>query len=211
MPETSSSAQWTRTRTRTRTRARGKVDVVLGAQRAKAAALMMLALPGSVYLYQGEELGLPEVQELPDEARQDPIWERSDHREYGRDGARVPLPWNESGPSYGSSARFRVQSGIQRLNLAAPGCRSLRGSASTRSVHSRIDQIRSSRSIRTPCGIDAESMPPSPCNGSTPDATTCWRLSVEIWSRSRSSLASPTPHHRTGAGRCAAAIQATQR
>ncbi len=87
-----------------RTRARGKVDVPLGTERAKAATLLLLALPGSVYLYQGEELGLPEVQDLPDEARRDPIWVRSGHTEYGRDGCRVPLPWTSSGPSFGFSA-----------------------------------------------------------------------------------------------------------
>ncbi|MGN6743830.1 MAG: alpha-amylase family glycosyl hydrolase, partial [Amnibacterium sp.] len=52
---------------------------------------------------QGEELGLPEVQDLPDGARQDPIWERSQHTEYGRDGSRVPLPWSAGEPSYGFS------------------------------------------------------------------------------------------------------------
>jgi alpha-glucosidase len=63
----------------------------------------VLALPGSVYLYQGEELGLPEVQDLPDDARQDPMWERSGHRDYGRDGSRVPLPWAADEPSFGFS------------------------------------------------------------------------------------------------------------
>ena len=53
----------------------------------------MLALPGSAYLYQGEELGLPEVVDLPDDVLQDPVWERSGHTQRGRDGARVPLPW----------------------------------------------------------------------------------------------------------------------
>lgn len=86
------------------TRARGQVDVELGTRRATAAALLMLALPGSVYLYQGEELGLPEVQELPDDARQDPIWTRSNRTEHGRDGCRVPLPWNGSGDNFGFSA-----------------------------------------------------------------------------------------------------------
>jgi alpha-glucosidase len=85
----------------TRTRPRGEVDVPLGIQRATAALLFMLALPGAVYLYQGEELGLPEVQDLPDEARQDPIWERSGHTEHGRDGCRVPLPWSEQDPGLG--------------------------------------------------------------------------------------------------------------
>jgi alpha-glucosidase len=87
-----------------RTRARGRVDVPLGVARAKAAALLMLALPGTHYLYQGEELGLPEVQDLPGEARQDPIWERSGHTEHGRDGSRVPLPWKADAPSFGFSS-----------------------------------------------------------------------------------------------------------
>jgi alpha-glucosidase len=77
------------------------VDVELGTRRATAALMFMLALPGSVYLYQGEELGLPEVQDLPDEARQDPMWMRSGHTDFGRDGCRVPLPWTTDGPTFG--------------------------------------------------------------------------------------------------------------
>ncbi|HEX6497425.1 MAG TPA: alpha-amylase family glycosyl hydrolase [Micromonosporaceae bacterium] len=84
-------------------RARGEVDTARGARRARAAALLLLGLPGSVYLYQGEELGLPEVLDLPDEARQDPIWYRSGGREHGRDGCRVPLPWTTGSPSFGFS------------------------------------------------------------------------------------------------------------
>jgi alpha-glucosidase len=80
---------------------RGRVDLELGTRRATAALLLMLALPGSVYLYQGEELGLPEVQDLPDELRQDPLWEHSGHADHGRDGCRVPLPWTDDGPSFG--------------------------------------------------------------------------------------------------------------
>jgi alpha-glucosidase len=86
-----------------RTRRRGRVDVELGTRRATAALLFMLALPGSTYLYQGEELGLPEVQDLPDDARQDPMWERSGHTDYGRDGCRVPLPWTPDRPAFGFS------------------------------------------------------------------------------------------------------------
>lgn len=81
--------------------ATGAVDVELGRRRARAAALLMLALPGGAYVYQGDELGLEEVENLPDEARQDPVWVRSGGRERGRDGNRVPLPWAQRGASYG--------------------------------------------------------------------------------------------------------------
>ncbi|WP_017536702.1 glycoside hydrolase family 13 protein [Nocardiopsis halophila] len=72
-----------------------------GLKRARAAALLTLGLPGSAYLYQGEELGLPEVTDLPEEALQDPTWERSGRTERGRDGCRVPLPWEEGEAPYG--------------------------------------------------------------------------------------------------------------
>lgn len=74
-----------------------------GRRRARAAALMMLALPGSAYLYQGEELGLPEVLDLADDVRQDPTFWRTGGAEPGRDGCRVPLPWRAGRPAYGFS------------------------------------------------------------------------------------------------------------
>jgi alpha-glucosidase len=74
----------------------------VGLARAKAMALVMLALPGTVFVYNGEELGLPNV-ELPDEVLQDPTWERSGHRERGRDGCRVPMPWSGEAPPFGFS------------------------------------------------------------------------------------------------------------
>jgi alpha-glucosidase len=76
-------------------------DAALGLKRARAATLLMLALPGSAYVYQGEELGLPEHTTLPDSARQDPTWQRSGHTVRGRDGCRVPIPWEADAPSYG--------------------------------------------------------------------------------------------------------------
>ncbi|WP_442791567.1 glycoside hydrolase family 13 protein [Micromonospora sp. NBC_01813] len=76
-------------------------DTALGLRRARAATLLMLALPGSAYLYQGEELGLPEHTTLPDEVRQDPTWRRTGHTQRGRDGCRVPIPWEADSPSYG--------------------------------------------------------------------------------------------------------------
>ncbi|SDP39741.1 alpha-glucosidase [Klenkia soli] len=79
-------------------------DLELGLRRARAAALLMLALPGSAYLYQGEELGLPEVTDLPDEVLQDPTFVRSGGAVRGRDGCRVPLPWSGSAPPFGFGA-----------------------------------------------------------------------------------------------------------
>ncbi|MFJ2648248.1 glycoside hydrolase family 13 protein [Streptomyces sp. NPDC087420] len=80
------------------------VDDTRGRRRARAAALLTLALPGTTYLYQGEELGLPEVADLPAEALRDPMWERTGHGQKGRDGCRVPLPWTREGSSYGFGA-----------------------------------------------------------------------------------------------------------
>ena len=76
-------------------------DADLGLRRARAATLLMLSLPGSAYLYQGEELGLPEHTTLPDELRQDPTYLRTGHEVLGRDGCRVPIPWTADGPSLG--------------------------------------------------------------------------------------------------------------
>jgi alpha-glucosidase len=76
-------------------------DLDLGTRRARAAALLMHALPGGAYVYQGEELGLPEVLDIPESRLQDPVWERSGHTSRGRDGCRVPLPWSGDAPPYG--------------------------------------------------------------------------------------------------------------
>ena len=76
-------------------------NAALGLRRARAATALMLALPGSSYLYQGEELGLPDSTDMPDDVRQDPTWTRSGHTERGRDGCRVPMPWEADRPSYG--------------------------------------------------------------------------------------------------------------
>jgi alpha-glucosidase len=79
------------------------VDLPLGTRRARAAALLTMALPGAVYIYQGEELGLWEVLDIPDELRQDPIWARTGGADPGRDGSRVPLPWAGTEPPFGFS------------------------------------------------------------------------------------------------------------
>lgn len=80
-----------------------QVDLELGMRRARAAALLMFALPGGVYLYQGEELGLWEVEDLPDELLQDPTFIRSGGTARGRDGCRVPIPWSGDAAPFGFS------------------------------------------------------------------------------------------------------------
>jgi len=78
-------------------------DLALGVRRARAAALFVLGLPGTVYLYQGEELGLPEVEDVAPERRQDPVWFQGTNGDPGRDGCRIPLPWNTDGAAHGFS------------------------------------------------------------------------------------------------------------
>ncbi len=78
-----------------------ETDPVVGERRARAAALLAMALPGGLYVYQGEELGLPEVEDLPDHLLQDPLWARSGGTDRGRDGCRVPIPWSGKEPPFG--------------------------------------------------------------------------------------------------------------
>jgi alpha-glucosidase len=78
-------------------------DHELGRRRARAGALLQLALPGTAYVYQGEELGLEEVEDLPPSVRQDPTWVQSGFTDVGRDGCRVPLPWTKTAAPYGFS------------------------------------------------------------------------------------------------------------
>lgn len=84
-----------------RSATRLSADPEVGLARSRALSFLMLCLPGTIYLYQGQELGLPNVDDLPDEVLQDPIWERSGHTDRGRDGCRVPLPWSVAGASLG--------------------------------------------------------------------------------------------------------------
>ncbi|MFE9657797.1 glycoside hydrolase family 13 protein [Micromonospora sp. NPDC006431] len=78
-------------------------DRTLGLRRARAAILLTLALPGSAYLYQGEELGLEEVEDIPEALRQDPMFLRTQGENLGRDGCRVPVPWSGQEPPFGFS------------------------------------------------------------------------------------------------------------
>ena len=87
-------------------RAGTPTDLALGRRRARAAALLCAALPGSMYIYQGDELGLDEVQDLPSHQLQDPMYLRSGGEDPGRDGCRVPLPWAGTSSPFGFSPAF---------------------------------------------------------------------------------------------------------
>ncbi|MCA0296129.1 MAG: glycoside hydrolase family 13 protein [Actinobacteria bacterium] len=76
-------------------------DLEVGRRRARAAALLSLALPGGAYVFEGEELGLPEVEDIPLAARQDPTVAGTNGENIGRDGCRVPVPWTTGGSSFG--------------------------------------------------------------------------------------------------------------
>ena len=81
------------------------VDIALGTRRNRAMIAFTAALPGTIYLYQGEETGLPEWLELPDNRREDPVFRRTNGEEKGRDGCRVPIPWtSDASSNYGFSA-----------------------------------------------------------------------------------------------------------
>ncbi|WP_315914466.1 glycoside hydrolase family 13 protein [Arthrobacter sp. lap29] len=95
----------------------------LGLARARAATLLMMALPGSAYIYQGEELGLPEHTALPASVRQDPAFFRTNGTERGRDGCRVPLPWHASRPGFGFSSgalSSGARTSVANISVAEP-------------------------------------------------------------------------------------------
>lgn len=98
------------------------LDPELGLRRARAATLLVMSLPGSVYVYQGEELGLPEVWDLPTDVLDDPVWRMSGHKSKGRDGCRVPIPWSPDGASFGfgtDGAWLPQPNGFGSLSVAA--------------------------------------------------------------------------------------------
>jgi len=95
-------------------------DLERGTRRARAAALLAMALPGSLYIYQGEELGLPEVEDIPFERRQDPMWHRSGGVDPGRDGCRIPIPWSGTVRPYGFSPDGAARSWLDQPDGWAP-------------------------------------------------------------------------------------------
>jgi len=86
-----------------------KLNISRGTLRALSATLMTLSLPGGTYLYQGEEIGLPEVRDIPEDRLTDPRWKMSEFKDRGRDGCRVPLPWKtDSAGGFGFSSNAAI-------------------------------------------------------------------------------------------------------
>ncbi len=129
-------------------------DLERGTRRARAAALLAMALPGSMYIYQGEELGLPEVENIPSDRRQDPMWLRSGGVDPGRDGCRVPLPWSGSKPPYGFSPNDAGRLWLDQPDDWAP----LSVEAQEHDPASMLSLYRAGLRIRreAPWGADAE-------------------------------------------------------
>ena len=135
-------------------------DLDLGTRRARAAALLTLALPGGVYVYQGDELGLWEVEDIPDELLQDPVWERSGHADRGRDGCRVPLPWSGDAPPFGFSPSPRPSPWLPQppawKAYTAAGARPATRARCSSSTARRCAPRGPSRTRRRPDGVAAE-------------------------------------------------------
>ncbi|KAF0845930.1 alpha-glucosidase [Nocardia caishijiensis] len=104
-----------------------------GVARARAMMMVELALPGAVFVYNGAELGLPNVDDLPEDALRDPVWERSGHTERGRDGCRVPIPWE------GGAAPFGFTSGTPWLPMPAQWA--------DRTVEAQLETLHSTLSL----------------------------------------------------------------
>jgi alpha-glucosidase len=120
-------------------------DFALGTRRARAAILLSLALPGSTYIYQGEELGLWEVEDIPDEVRQDPMFARSGGTNPGRDGCRVPLPWAGEHAPFG----FSPDGAVVRPWLPQPAAwRDFTAAVQTGDPDSMLELYRSALHLR---------------------------------------------------------------
>ncbi|MGP9725184.1 glycoside hydrolase family 13 protein [Corynebacterium sp. AOP40-9SA-29] len=129
-------------------------DRDLGLRRARAATTLMLALPGSAYIYQGEELGLPEVLDLPADVRQDPTFRRTEGERLGRDGCRVPLPWRSDAPGFGFGPDGAQAPWLPQPAEFAPLAADVqRGDASsTLELYRRLLRLRRDRNLGDPAG-----------------------------------------------------------
>jgi len=127
----------------------GLPDPALALRRGRAATVLMLALPGSAYLYQGEELGLPEAIDIPGEARQDPSWHRTSGERYGRDGCRVPLPWTANSPALGFNSTGESWLPQPAAWSALAGDRQLRDPSSTLTLYRTAINLRRALNLGT--------------------------------------------------------------
>ncbi|HET9138454.1 glycoside hydrolase family 13 protein [Actinophytocola sp.] len=121
------------------------LDLELGARRARAGALLCLALPGAAYLYQGEELGLWEVEDIPRHLLQDPMFHRSGGTDPGRDGCRVPIPWSGVEPPFGFSP---PDAGAPPWLPQPPAWKDLTVEAQTGDPHSMLELYRAALRLR---------------------------------------------------------------
>ncbi|MBG6191179.1 alpha-glucosidase [Arthrobacter sp. CAN_A212] len=150
-------------------------DESLGLARGRAAALVMLGLPGSAYLYQGDELGLPEHTTLPDGVREDPTYARTSGSEIGRDGCRVPLPWVAEAPGFG----FGVYDAVSAPGAAPwlPQPTSFAGYAADQQVGvdgSTFELYRSTLDLRRSHGLGTGRLEWTPLN-SPQEGVLCYR------------------------------------
>ncbi|MBC7460329.1 MAG: DUF3459 domain-containing protein [Thermoleophilia bacterium] len=124
------------------------VDLALGTRRARAAALLMFALPGGAYVYQGDELGLWEVENLPVDLLQDPVWLRSEHTDRGRDGCRVPLPWQADAPGLGFALAPAAREARAPWLPQPDAWRALAADAEAGDARSMLELYRSALAVR---------------------------------------------------------------
>ena len=137
------------------------VDIGVGLRRARALITLVMALPGSLYLYVGEELGLPEVLDIADDRREDPVFIRTNGEQIGRDGCRVPLPWTDDpATSFGFSRRVDGRDHVSEPWLPQPSwwgslaVSELDGvDGSTLELYRAV--IAARREVATPQGLDA--------------------------------------------------------
>ena len=149
-------------------------DYDAGLRRARAAALMQLALPGTAYVYQGEELGLEEVEDLPDDVRQDPIWVQSDYMDVGRDGCRVPLPWANDVAPYDFSPDTRVSTWLPQPAHWGPHT----AEAQDRDPNSTLNLYRDALAARRAVWVDAGDLE---WIQTTPDVAAFRRGTAQCW------------------------------
>jgi alpha-glucosidase len=123
-------------------------DLALGTRRARAAILLTLALPGSAYVYQGEELGLEEVEDLPDGVRQDPMFFRTAGANLGRDGCRVPIPWSGRTPPFGFVAEAAGDAGAEPWLPQPEAWKTLTVEAQTGDPGSMLELYRAALAFR---------------------------------------------------------------